>query len=144
MVTGDHVEALDSGQTGESRVGFERHGVADASRVLARARAILRQVLVQAAALDQGEQLHAVADAEHRSPSLQRRTREQDVEVLLVRGHGLRRAVGRAEAEPGRVEVVAAGQQEAVELGDNPRDVGGPPTGAITTGMPPARKTASA
>lgn len=110
-----HGHAVDREQPRDACAAQRPDLVAHTTAVFARAGQVLRQVLVEVAAVDQREQLHAIAHTEHGQAALQRRTRELNVEILFFRWHGCREGMGRALAEPRHVEVVTTGQQDAVE-----------------------------
>ena len=75
-----------------------------------------RQILDQRAALRDVHHLHAAADSEERDVALDRPPRERDLEVVALGDgvHRLRRALLAVEA---RVDIGAAGEQQAVDAG---------------------------
>jgi hypothetical protein len=84
----------------------------------------VREVLVQRAAADDVEQLHAAADGQQRQPGRQRAVDHgQFPGVPLGVGRAGRRVHGRAV--PGRVHVTAAGHHQAVEVGHGQRGLRG-------------------
>ena len=80
----------------------------------------------------QGEQLHAVADTQHRQLARESGVEQRPVEAELPLGHRIE--ADRRGVRPIRGEVVAAGQQQAIEAPD-PR-LGGPVLGDVNR-LPP-------
>jgi hypothetical protein len=72
------------------------------------------EVLHEGAAAGDVEQLHPAADAEHRQVAIQRRLGEGDLEPVPLDSRVLRQRIA-LRAVGGRVEIGAAGQQQAVQ-----------------------------
>ena len=95
-------------------------GRLDPQRVTALAEAVRRcvrqvgrQVVVEASAAVQREELHAVADREHRHVAFERRREQRGVERMLARRDRIEDDLGRVA--PRGQEIAAARQQQAIE-----------------------------
>jgi len=84
---------------------------------------VFGKVEVEAAAIDDVQLLHADPDAQHGHPALLDQLTEQTIGVLAAVVHQSDRGMG-GEAHLPRVEVVATGEENAVEPIEDRREIG--------------------